>query len=44
MTNLILFGSFFLLLLLKVPIGVSVGTSVLIYLVTCSSQPLTYLA
>ncbi len=44
MTNLILFGSFFILLLLKVPIGVSVGMSIVLYLTTCSTQPLTYLA
>lgn len=44
MTNLILFGSFFILLMLKVPIGVSVGMSVALYLGLCSPQPMTYLA
>ena len=44
MTNLILFGSFAVLLLLKVPIGVSVGMSIVVYLLTAGSQPLTYLA
>lgn len=44
MTNLILFGSFALFLLLKVPIGISVGMSIVTYLITCGSQPLTYLA
>ncbi|MPM39871.1 C4-dicarboxylate TRAP transporter large permease protein DctM [bioreactor metagenome] len=44
MTNLILFGSFALFLLIKVPIGVSVGMAIVTYMVTVGSQPLTYLA
>ncbi|WP_369283388.1 TRAP transporter large permease [Oscillibacter sp. GMB15532] len=44
MTNLILFGSFAIFLALKVPIGVSAGMSLVIYLTTCSSQSLSYLA
>lgn len=42
-TNLILFGTFGLLLLLKVPIGVSVGMAVAAYLHFCSSMSLTYM-
>ncbi len=44
MSNLILFGSFALFLILKVPIGVSVGMSIISYLTFCSPMPLTYLA
>lgn len=44
MTNLILFGSFAIFLALKVPIGVSAGMSLVIYLTTCSTQSLSYLA
>ena len=44
MANLVLFGCFAVFLLLKVPIGVSVGMSVAAYLITFGGQPLTYLA
>lgn len=43
MNNLILFGSFAIFLLLQVPIAISVGMSIVLYLVTCSPLPLTYL-
>jgi len=44
MSNIILFGAFAIFLILKVPIGVSLGMAIVIYLTTCSAQPLTYLA
>lgn len=44
MANLILFGSFAVFILLKVPIAISVGMSIVLYLTTCSALPLTYLA
>ncbi len=44
MNNLIIFGTFAVFLFLKVPIGISVGMSVLFYLVFASTLPLTYLA
>lgn len=44
MDNLILFGTFALLLILRVPIGVSVGLAISAFLVFTGNQPLTYLA
>lgn len=40
----ILFGSFFILLLLTVPIGYAIGIASLITLVTCSDVPLTLIS
>ncbi len=44
MESLVLFGSFFLLLLLTVPIGYSIGIATLITLVTLSDIPLVMIA
>lgn len=44
MENLILFGTFAILLFLRVPIGVSLGMAVVAFLSYTGMQPLTYLA
>ena len=44
MENLILFGTFAILLFLRVPIGVSLGMAVVAFLSYTGTQPLTYLA
>ena len=44
MDNVVLFGSFALLLFLKVPIGVSLGMAMVVFLKYSGLQPLTYLA
>lgn len=44
MTALVLFGSLFLLLLLSVPIGISIGLSTLITILYSGSMPLEYLS
>jgi len=44
MESLVLFGGFAVFLFLNVPIGISIGLAVIIYLITMGSMPIEYLA